>query len=214
MKSTNPTSATKDHEQRVCVVDDDSAVRDSLALMLGLKGFDCRVFESAEHFLSAAPKKACCLILDLRMGGMSGLELQRRIATLGVDHQVIFLSAYADTQVMRQAFLGDAADFLEKPVVASQLHAAIERAFARIAQNALQPETDRALDLLTAREREVLDAVVKGLSHREIGELLGISPRTVEVHKARIMGKLEARSLAELLRRAIRSDAPPKVGLA
>jgi len=214
MKNTNPNSATTGNEQLVCVVDDDSAVRDSLALMLGLKGFDCRLFESAEHFLKAPPGKACCLILDLRMGGMSGLELQRRLAMLGVHHQVIFLSAYADTQVMREAFLGDAADFLEKPVVASQLHAAISRAFARIAQSALQPEADRALDLLTAREREVLDAVVQGLSHREIGELLGISPRTVEVHKARIMGKLEAKSLAELLKMVIRSNAPPKVGLA
>jgi len=209
-----PPSATNSSERLVCVVDDDPAVRDSLALMLGLKGYDCRVFDSAEHFLKAAPARACCLILDLRMGGMSGLELQQKLASLHARHQVIFLSAFADTHVMRQAFLGQAADFLEKPVVARQLHAAIERAFERIAHSAQLPSQERALEVLTGREREVLDAVVMGLSHREIGDLLGISPRTVEVHKARIMAKLEAKSLAELLRLVIRNDSPPKVGLA
>lgn len=210
----SPISAMSSNVELVCVVDDDPAVRDSLALMLGLKGYDCRLFDSAEHFLKAAPKRACCLILDLRMGGMSGLDLQQKLAAQEPRHQLIFLSAYADTLVMRQAFLSEAADFLEKPVVARQLHAAIERAFARIAQSAQRPDHDRVLETLTHREREVLDAVAQGLSHREIGDLLGISPRTVEVHKARIMSKLEVKSLAELLRLAIRTNSPPKVGLA
>lgn len=192
----------------VCVVDDDPAVRDSLALMLGLKGFDCRVFDSAEHFLKAPPARPSCLILDLRMSGMSGLELQQRLSDQPIRYEVIFLSAFADTHVMREAFLSQAADFLEKPVVINHLLAALERSFARLDQSKQVQSQVRLQEALTPREREVLEAVAKGLNHREIAAELGISPRTVEVHKARIMTKFEVRSVAELLRLVLRGDRP------
>ena len=192
----------------VCVVDDDPAVRDSLALMLGLKGFDCRGFDSAEHFLKAPPARPCCLILDLRMSGMSGLELQQRLSDQPIRYEVIFLSAFADTHVMREAFLSQAADFLEKPVVINHLLAALERSFARLDQSKQVQSQVRLQEALTPREREVLEAVAKGLNHREIAAELGISPRTVEVHKARIMTKFEVRSVAELLRLVLRGDRP------
>ncbi|HAB48262.1 MAG: DNA-binding response regulator [Betaproteobacteria bacterium] len=200
------TSATP--ARLVCIVDDDPAVRDSLALMLGLKGFDCRVFDSAEHFLKMPPSRACCLILDLRMNGMSGLELQERLSSLQVRYEVVFLSAFADTHVMRQAFLNQAADFLEKPVVIKHLLEALERSFSRLDQTNQSQAQEQMHEALTPREREVLDAVAKGLNHREIGEALGISPRTVEVHKSRIMAKFDVKSLAELLRLVLRGDRP------
>ncbi|NDA73679.1 MAG: DNA-binding response regulator, partial [Betaproteobacteria bacterium] len=116
--------------------------------------------------------------------------------------------AFADTHVMREAFLSQAADFLEKPVVINHLLAALERSFARLDQSKQVQSQVRLQEALTPREREVLEAVAKGLNHREIAAELGISPRTVEVHKARIMTKFEVRSVAELLRLVLRGDRP------
>jgi FixJ family two-component response regulator len=190
----------------VCIVDDDPAVRDSLSLMLGLKGFDCRTYDSGEAFLSALPARTCCLILDLHMSGLDGLALQARLKAQQTPIEIVFLTAFADTQTMRQAFLNEATDFLEKPVVLDRLLEALERAFARL--HASHPPTRDAqgFHLLTPREREVLDAIAQGLNHREVGERLGISPRTVEVHKGRVMDKLGTKSLAELLRRAMQQS--------
>jgi len=105
----------------VCIVDDDAAVRDSLSLMLGLKGYDCRTYDSGESFLAAPPNRPACLILDLKMGGMDGLSLQQALKGLPYRHQIIFLTAFADTEVMRSAFIERAVDFLEKPVVRDRL---------------------------------------------------------------------------------------------
>jgi FixJ family two-component response regulator len=165
----------------ICIVDDDASVRDSLSLILGLKGFDCRTYESAESFLSSLPNRPACIILDLKMTGMSGLELQNRLLSLKTPVQIIFLTAFADVQVMREAFLGNAVDFLEKPFVLQKL------------------------SLLTPREKEVFVVLSQGKSHREIGEFLNISPRTVEVHKARVMEKLGIKTLADLLRLSVKS---------
>lgn len=187
----------------VCVVDDDPSVRDSLSLMLGLKEFDCRTYDSAEAFLSALPARACCLILDLHMAGLDGLTLQAQLKAQHVPVEIVFLTAFADTHTMRQAFLNEATDFLEKPVVLDRLLDALERAFARLqTSHSLTVET-HSFQSLTPREREVLDAIALGLTHRQVGERLGISPRTVEVHKGRVMEKLGAKTLAELLRRAM-----------
>ena len=187
----------------VCIVDDDPAVRDSLSLMLGLKGFDCRTYDSGEAFLSALPARPCCLILDLHMGGLDGLALQAQLKAQNAQVEIVFLTAFADTHTMRQAFLNEATDFLEKPVVLDRLLAALERAFARLQTSQAQVSDTHGLNLLTPREREVLNAIAQGLSHREVGEQLGISPRTVEVHKGRVMEKLGTKTLAELLRRAM-----------
>lgn len=190
----------------ICIVDDDASVRDSLSIMLGLKGFDCRTYESSETFLSALPDRPCCVVLDLNMTGMTGLQLQEKIASVRSPIEVIFLTAFADVDVMRRAFLNQAIDFLEKPVVMPLLIGAIERAFERLKSSTTLHTYSQSLDTLTPREREVMAAITKGLTHREAGELLGISPRTVEVHKGRVMEKLGVKTLAELVRLSVDSS--------
>lgn len=187
----------------ICIVDDDASVRDSLSIMLGLKGFDCRTYESSESFLSATPDRACCVLLDLNMTGMSGLELQEKLSKLSVPVEVVFLTAFADVDVMRRAFLNQAVDFLEKPVVMPLLISAIDRAFERLQSSSVLRTQNQSLEALTPREREVMVAITKGMTHREVGELLGISPRTVEVHKGRVMEKLGVKTLAELIRLSV-----------
>jgi FixJ family two-component response regulator len=189
----------------ICIVDDDASVRDSLSLVLGLKGYDCRTFESAESFLSSLPDRPACIILDLKMTGMNGLELQNRLLSLKVPVQIIFLTAFADVQVMREAFLGNAVDFLEKPFVLEQLLESINRSLHNLSATTEITEKNQKLSLLTPREKEVFDVLALGKSHREIGELLKISPRTVEVHKARVLEKLGIKSLADILRIAIKT---------
>ena len=191
----------------ICIVDDDASVRDSLSVMLGLKGFDCRAFESSETFLGALPERACCVILDLNMAGMNGLTLQDQLSAAQFPMEVIFLTAFADVDVMRRAFLNQAVDFLEKPAVLPLLLSAIERAFERLKSTSQQHMQTQSLETLTPREREVMAAIAQGMTHREAGELLGISPRTVEVHKGRVMEKLGVKTLAELVRLSI--DATP-----
>jgi RNA polymerase sigma factor (sigma-70 family) len=187
----------------ICIVDDDASVRDSLSLMLGLKGYDCRTYESGESFLSSLPNRPACIILDLKMTGMSGLELQNRLLSLKTPVQIIFLTAFADVQVMREAFLGNAVDFLEKPFLLEQLLESISRSFQNLSATTENIQQHQKLSLLTSREKEVFDVLAQGRSHREIGELLKISPRTVEVHKARVMEKLGIKTLADLLRLAV-----------
>ena len=189
----------------ICIVDDDASVRDSLSLVLGLKGYDCRTYESAESFISSLPNRPACLILDLKMTGMSGLELQNRLLSLKVPVQIIFLTAFADVQVMREAFLGNAVDFLEKPFVLEQLLESINRSLHNLSATTETIQHNQKLSLLTPREKEVFDVLALGKSHREIGELLKISPRTVEVHKGRVLEKLGIKTLADILRIAIKT---------
>jgi len=189
----------------ICIVDDDASVRDSLSLVLGLKGYDCRTYESAESFLSSLPNRPACIILDLKMTGMSGLELQNRLLSLKVPVQIIFFTAFADVQVIREAFLGNAVDFLEKPFVLKQLLESINRSLHNLSATTEITEKNQKLSLLTPREKEVFDVLAQGKSHREIGELLKISPRTVEVHKGRVLEKLGIKTLADILRIAIKT---------
>ena len=189
----------------ICIVDDDASVRDSLSLVLGLKGYDCRTFESSESFISSLPNRPACIILDLKMTGMNGLELQNRLLSQKIPVQIIFLTAFADVQVMREAFLGNAVDFLEKPFVLEQLLESINRALNNLSATTEITEKNQKLSLLTPREKEVFDVLALGKSHREIGQLLKISPRTVEVHKARVLEKLGIKTLADILRIAIKT---------
>ena len=189
----------------ICIIDDDASVRDSLSLVLGLKGYDCRTYESAESFLSSLPNRPACIILDLKMTGMSGLELQNRLLSQKVPVQIIFLTAFADVQVMREAFLGNAVDFLEKPFVLEQLLESINRSLHNLSVTTETIQHNQKLSLLTPREKEVFDVLALGKSHREIGELLKISPRTVEVHKGRVLEKLGIKTLADILRIAIKT---------
>ena len=189
----------------VFIVDDDASVRDALSLLLSLRGYLTATFASAEDLLGALqPDWRGCVVVDIRMPGMSGLELQRCLAQAGPVLPVIVITAHGDVAAARQAFLADAVDFIEKPFDGEQLLAAIEPALAgpHAAANATEASarSKPVSGRLSPREREVMSLMVKGLYNRLIAEELGISPRTVEVHKARVMEKLGARNLVDLVR--------------
>jgi RNA polymerase sigma factor (sigma-70 family) len=190
----------------VCIVDDDLEVRDSMSLMLGLKGFDCRTYASGIAFLSAPPTRPCCLVLDLKMGEMDGLTLQEKIKAKNLPVEIVFLTAFADVAVMRSAFLNSAVDFLEKPVVMNQMLNALEKAFSRLKAKEDSRSVDLLQETLTPREKEVFGVISRGLTHREIGDMLGISPRTVEVHKGRIMEKLGVKTMADLIKKSLKNE--------
>ncbi len=200
------------NEQTVFIVEDDAAVRDSLGLLLGLQGFRTQSFRCAEDFLRIyQPSWAGCLLLDVRMPGMNGLELQESLRRQGLALPVIIMTAHGDITTVRTALKSGAVDFLEKPVDPAALLAAVRTALdadAARRRTALEAEGARQrLSVLTARERQVMELVAKGCHNREIAETLGISPRTVEVHKARVMEKLQVQSVPELVRIVMR--APP-----
>ena len=192
------------HSDTVFIVDDDAAVRDALSLLLSLRGHRTATFASAEDFLAALqPDWQGCVVADIRMPGMSGLELQQLLLERQPDLAVIVITAHGDVSAARQAFLAAAVDFLEKPFDGDQLVAAIEKALAgrRPARQArpASAAAQRALATLSPREREVMSLLVKGMHNRSIAEALGISPRTVEVHKARVMEKLGVDNVVELV---------------
>jgi RNA polymerase sigma factor (sigma-70 family) len=187
------------------IVEDDQSVRDSLGLLLGLRGYPVAVFADAESFLKAYQAAWCgCLLIDIRMPGMDGLALQKRLLGCGCRMPAIVMTGHGDVESAREAFRSQAVDFLEKPIDHAKLMRAIDEAFIR--QTATQDkdsrrnEFDRLLASLTPREKEVMELVVDGQHNREIAETLGISARTVEVHKARVMTKLQVESVPDLVR--------------
>jgi FixJ family two-component response regulator len=190
----------------VFVVEDDASVRDSLALLLGLRGYRTRVFDSADSFLAAtgdSGRWAGCLLTDIRMPGISGLELLTRVAELGIPLPAIVMSAYGDVASVRQAFRLSAIDFLAKPFAEEDLVAAIEQSFAaeldRLQSEMHQRRKQGIVGLLTEREREICDLIIDGLSNHEVASRLGISHRTVQVHRGHIMRKMQVATLAELI---------------
>jgi two-component system, LuxR family, response regulator FixJ len=192
----------------VFIVDDDVAVRDSLSLLLGLRGFKTRSFGRGEDFLAAVDPAACgCVLLDLRMPSVDGIEVQAALAARGIALPIIILTAHGDVASARTTLKGGAFDFLEKPVDDALLSATIEAALGRDASVRVHSERADALRRrvarLTPRERQVLAAVIAGRHNREIAADLRISPRTVEVYKARLMDKLQIDRLPELIRLAL-----------
>jgi RNA polymerase sigma factor (sigma-70 family) len=194
-----------DEEGTVFLVDDDPGVRDSLTLLLSLKGLRTQPFATAESFIETyRPDWSGCVLTDLRMPGMTGLELQAALRERQMEVPVVVLTAHGDVATARAALKNGAFDFLEKPVddgmlldvLRNALRADRERRMATTARST----TDQRLERLTEREREILALIAAGHQNRDIAAQLGISPRTVEVHKARIMEKLECRTLAELIR--------------
>jgi RNA polymerase sigma factor (sigma-70 family) len=192
----------------VFVVDDDAPVRDSISLMLGVGGYRTAVFASAEDFLAAwTADWAGCVVADVRLPGMSGVDLQEELKKRGMMLPFVIVTAHGDVSTARAAFRFQAVDFLEKPFDVAQLRSAVEKAFAR-EERRLVAGRERAADAeklaqLTPREREILEHAARGLHAKEIAAALAISPRTVEVHKARIMAKLGVRNIAELVRFAV-----------
>lgn len=193
------------HDLTIFIVDDDPAVRDALGLLLGVRGYRTAMFASGEAFLQAWQAAwRGCLLIDIRMSGMDGLELQQELLRRGCALPMIIMSGHGDVSMARAAFRANAIDFLEKPFDDGKLIAAIDEALelAR-SHHTAQEQRDRSVHLLgelTPREREVMKLVVTGRHNRDIGPELGISVRTVEVHKARLMAKLGVDNVADLVR--------------
>lgn len=190
---------------RVYVVDDDEPVRASLCALLAAHKFDAVSAATAEEFLDLfEPASALCTFIDLRMPGMSGMELQKRLNDMGIRVPIIILTAHGDVPLAVEAMKRGAIDFIEKPASESQLLEAIEAAVSHLANRQQAPLTDgvvaERLARLTGREKEVLDHLILGMTNKHIAEQLGISQRTIEIHRARIREKLEARGLADLIR--------------
>jgi two-component system response regulator FixJ len=189
----------------VHLVDDDEAIRRSVGFMLKTSGFHVRAYESGVELLKAAPDlESGCILLDIRMPGMDGLEAQRALRDKGVTLPVIIMTGHGDVSLAVQAMKAGAVDFIEKPFEKAVLLSAIEHGVERLKKSAA--DLDRAeeaavrLQALTPREREVLGGLAKGLPNKTIAYDLGISPRTVEIHRANVMSKLGVRSLSEALR--------------
>jgi RNA polymerase sigma factor (sigma-70 family) len=192
----------------VFIVEDDPSVRDALGLLLGLQGLAVALFADAESFLAARSPDWCgCLLIDIRMPGMDGLTLQKRLLESGCWLPVIVMTGHGDVDSARQAFRAQAVDFVEKPIDHDRLLRAIDEAFARQRSRRddhhQNSESARLLATLTPREAEVMEQVVAGRHNREIARKLDISPRTVEVHKARLLAKLGVGSIADLVRLSI-----------
>lgn len=189
----------------VFIVDDDPAVRDSAALLLSLHGHATASFASAEDFLAAARGDwAGCALVDIRMPGMDGIALLAAMKARGIGLPAVVVTAHGDVATARAAFRSEAVDFLEKPFDEASLLAAVDAGFARererLSADRARRRHEASLDALSAREREVLDQLLLGLHNRDVAQRLGISPRTVEVHKARILAKLGARNVVDLIR--------------
>jgi RNA polymerase sigma factor (sigma-70 family) len=199
-------SATR--EPTVFVVDDDAALRKSLAWLIESVRLRVETFASAAEFLAAYDREMPgCLILDVRMPGMSGLELQQCLQDSNIALPIIVITGYGDVPMAVKAIQKGAIDFIEKPVSDQALLDRIQQAIAfdceRRNQQAEHSEVVTQLAHLTAREREVLDKVVEGLSSRQIGEELQVSYKTIEAHRAKIMKKMNADSVPQLVRKVL-----------
>ena len=195
----------------VHIVDDDASVRDSLMVLLESAGYAVRAYDSAVAFLQAASDRtAGCVLTDVQMPELNGLELQRRMSEQGIRLPVIVMTGHGDVPIAVEAMKAGAADFLEKPFGDEQLLTAVSGAVAinrRVRDEAAAvADITKRLATLTRREREVLDHLVAGQPNKTIAYDLGSSPRTVEVHRARVMEKMGARSLPELVRMTIAAE--------
>jgi FixJ family two-component response regulator len=210
MKSENetlPSTLDPRHSPSVFLVDDDSSVRTALSRLIKSAGYAVQAFASARDFLDywrTCDGARGCLVLDVRMPGLSGLDLQHELLATNTLLPIIFITGHGDIPMSVQAMKDGAVDFLPKPVEDTQLLKAIEQALARadqeIGERQELEDIQRRLETLTPREREVMDLVVRGLLNKQIAFELGTVEKTVKVHRARVMEKMEVQSLAELVR--------------
>ena len=196
----------------VHLIDDDEAIRRSVGFALKTSGLQVRSYESGIEILKSAPDlEPGCILLDIRMPGMDGLEVQEALKDKGVTLPVVIMTGHGDVNLAVRAMKAGALDFIEKPFEKAVLLAAIEHAMSRLKQCADTlrdaSEAKTRLQLLTARERDVLEGLAKGLPNKSIAYDLGISPRTVEIHRANLMDKLGVKSLSEALRIAFAAEA-------
>ena len=194
--------------ESVFIVDDDPDIRDSLALLLAASGYATKAYESATSFLaSEAPESVGCLIVDVQMPEMDGIALQKELVTRHSPLQVIVMTGHADIPIAVGAMKAGAVDFLEKPFDEPVLLDSVRRAIDRASTAGDLAKESRGaaarLALLTEREHQVLDLIVAGKANKVIAHELSISPRTVEIHRARVMEKMDAGNLADLVRKAL-----------
>ncbi|TPI46923.1 response regulator transcription factor FixJ [Mesorhizobium sp. B2-9-1] len=192
----------------VHVVDDDVDVRKSLGFLLATADFAVRLYESATAFLATEPKELeGCIVTDVRMPGIDGIEFLRQLKTRGLGVPVIVMTGHADVALAVQAMKEGAADFIEKPfddqVLIDAIRSALDNRSEPIATHPQSTDIRKNLATLSERERQVLDGLVSGLPNKTIAYDLGISPRTVEIHRANVMSKMGAGSLSHLVRMAL-----------
>jgi two-component system, LuxR family, response regulator FixJ len=203
----------------VHVIDDDDAMRDSLAFLFKSAKVPAETYESADAFMSKLPQlNGGCVVTDVRMPGMSGLDLLKRLRELKIGVPVIVITGHGDVPLAVEAMKHGASDFLEKPFDDDLLLGAVRSALSQQASDqereTMRSAVQHRLELLSARERQVLDGLVAGHPNKTIAYDLGISPRTIEIYRANVMTKMEASSLSELVRMALMVDLLPRSGKA
>jgi two-component system response regulator FixJ len=203
MSQVSPAAATL--SPLIHLIDDDEAVRSSLALLIGTVGLRVQPWADPQAFIEGFDRQTVgAIVLDVRMPGVSGLTVLDTLIGQGVDQPIIMLTGHGTVEMCRRAFKSGAAEFLEKPVNDEQLLEALQNAVRQHVKSRERNKADRDAQLrfaqLTEREREVLGLIVSGLTNKEIGRALDVSPRTVESHRANLFAKLEAESLAQLIR--------------
>ena len=208
------TSESSDHAPVVVhVIEDDELSRVASAQVLRTAGYTVRVYPTAAEFLAKPPAEPGCLVLDLRLPGPSGLDLQERLATAENPLPIVFLTGYGDVPKSVRAMKAGAVDFLTKPVEASALLDAVARAIARDAENrivrARQLEVRRHYSRLTPREREVFAHLISGQLNKQVGYDLGISEGTTKIHRRQVLEKMQAESVADLVRMAADLNIAP-----
>jgi two-component system response regulator FixJ len=199
----------------IYIVDDDEAVRGSLSALFEANGYGSRGFSSPQEFLMAAPTlEMGCLIADIRMPGMDGLEMQRRLIERGIPFPFIVITGHGDVPLAVEAMKAGALDFIEKPfapdAILNRTKSALRNLGTRAEPDALSATAASRLKSLSPREREVFEGLLTGLPNKSIGYELGISPRTVEIHRARVMEKMGAHSLSELVRIGLAAGLQPR----
>lgn len=200
-----------DNQPIVFVIDDDPAVRDSLQWLVASVNLEVKTFESGQAFLDAySPGFGGCVLLDVRMPGISGLDLQLEMKAQGIDLPVIIVTGHGDVEMAVRAMKADAFDFIQKPFNDQSLLELVQKAvdvsLAHAREVAEQADIQQLLDHLTPRERQVLDHIVAGEPNKAIAQHLGRSEKTVEFHRAKVMEKMQARSLAELMRKVMLAE--------
>jgi two-component system response regulator FixJ len=199
------------HRGKVYVIDDDEAMRDSLDFLLGAAEFDVTLFESAQRFLDALPSDFGCVVSDVRMPGIDGIELLKRLKANRSSFPVLIMTGHGDVPLAVEAMKLGAVDFLEKPFeddrVIGMIDIALKQAESGARSEAATLDITARIEGLSPRERQVMEGLVAGLSNKLIAREYDISPRTIEVYRANVMTKMEAGSLSELVRLAMRAGA-------
>jgi two-component system response regulator FixJ len=196
-------------DQKIFIIDDEPAVRDSIAMLLERRGYGVRTFASAEDSLSLVTLGTCrCIIVDVRLKGMSGLEFQHKLAEMKCNLPVVLITGHGDIEMAVKAIKDGAFDFIEKPFEDTRLYSSVEQALSKGRELQAREEELAALRKriaeLTDRQRQVMELLAEGLSNKEIAQRLEISPRTVETYRAFVMAKTGASSLAELVKMSMR----------